>query len=97
MATKKEVKPAAPKKVTLRLVGLDGNAFNFMGAFQHQALKEGWGKEEIKAVLDECQSGDYDHLLATLAKYCNDVPSVDGFSDPDDDDPWEDEEEDDDD
>jgi hypothetical protein len=58
------------KKVTLQLVGLDGNAFSLMGAFQRQARKEGWSKEEIKSVLDECQSGDYNHLLCTLMDHC---------------------------
>ena len=54
------------KKVKLKLVGLDGNAFALMGAFQRQARKEKWTLDEIKMVLDECLSGDYVHLLATL-------------------------------
>jgi len=60
------------KKVKLQLVGLDGNAFALMGAFQRQAKKEGWTKEEIDAVLDDCQSGDYDHLLCVLMDHCED-------------------------
>jgi len=63
------------KKVNLRLVGLDGNAFAVMGAFRRQALKEGWSQDEVKAVLDEAMSGNYDHLLATIADHCHD----DGF------------------
>lgn len=58
------------KKVTLELVGLNGNAFALMGAFQSQARREKWTKEEIDAVLKECQSGDYDHLLVTLMEHC---------------------------
>lgn len=58
------------KKVNLRLVGLDGNAFSIMGAFQNQAEREGWTSDEIKAVLDECMNGDYNHLLATIMKHC---------------------------
>jgi len=54
------------KKVKLKLVGLDGNVYALMGAFQRQARKEKWTPDEIKAVLDECTSGDYNHLLATL-------------------------------
>ena len=54
------------KKVKLELVGLDGNAFMVMGAFQRAARRQGWTSEEIKSVLDECMSGDYDHLLATI-------------------------------
>jgi hypothetical protein len=58
------------KKVKLQLVGLDGNAFSLMGAFSRQAKKENWTQEEIKEVLDECKSGDYDHLLETLVDHC---------------------------
>lgn len=58
------------KTVSLELVGLDGNAFVLMGAFSKQAKREGWSKEEIDAVLTECQAGDYDHLLQTLIAVC---------------------------
>lgn len=54
------------KKVQLQLVGLNGNAFALMGAFSTAARRQGWSKTEIDAVLTECRSGDYDHLLATL-------------------------------
>jgi len=59
------------KTIKLQLVGLNGNAFNLMGQFQRQARKEGWSSEEINLVLDECRSGDYDHLIGTLIEYCN--------------------------
>jgi hypothetical protein len=55
-----------PKTVQLTLVGLDGNAFSLMEAFQRQAKKEGWTQEEIKTVLDKCMSGDYNNLLRVL-------------------------------
>lgn len=58
------------KKINLKLVGMDGNAFFIMGAFQQQARKEGWTKEEIDAVLNDAQSGDYNHLLYTIANHC---------------------------
>jgi hypothetical protein len=61
-----------PKKIRLRLVGLDGNAFFLMGAFARQARKEGWTKAEIDAVLNEAKSRDYDHLLCTLSAHCED-------------------------
>lgn len=54
------------KLVKLKLVGLDGNAFALMGAFQSAARKQGTPKEEISAVINECTSGDYNHLLCTL-------------------------------
>lgn len=58
------------KTVNLELVGLDGNAFYLMGAFQRQAQREKWTKEEIDAVLEECRKSDYNHLLVTLMKHC---------------------------
>lgn len=58
------------KKVKLDLVGLDGNAFALMGAFQKQARREGWTKDEIKVVIDKCTSGDYDNLIVTLWDHC---------------------------
>lgn len=58
------------KTVNLNLVGLDSNAFSLMGAFARQARKEGWTKEEISAVTEECVKGDYNHLLVTLMNVC---------------------------
>jgi hypothetical protein len=58
------------KKIKLKLVGLDGNAFSVMGAFSRQARKEGWTAEEIDTVLKEAMSSDYRHLLATIANHC---------------------------
>jgi hypothetical protein len=37
-----------------------------MGAFSRAARQQGWSKAEIDAVMTECRSGDYNHLLATL-------------------------------
>ena len=54
------------KKVKLELVGLNGNAFALMGAFQTAARRQGWSDDEIDAVMEDCQSGDYNHLLQTL-------------------------------
>ncbi len=69
------------KKIKLTLCGLNGNAFSLMGAFQRQARREKWTPEEIKIVLIECKSGDYDHLLLTLMEVCEDEEDNDeGFS-----------------
>jgi len=35
-----------------------------------KAQREGWSKEEIEKVLNECRRGDYDHLLCTLMIHC---------------------------
>ena len=64
------MKQVVNKKITLTLVGLNGNAFFLMGAFQRQARKEGWSQEEIDAVIKEAMSQDYDYLLAVLDCHC---------------------------
>lgn len=60
------MKTIIDKKVSLNLVGLDSNAFSLMGAFRRAARKQGWSQEETDAVIAECQTGDYNHLLQTL-------------------------------
>ena len=72
---------AVEKKVNLELVGLDGNAFSLLGAFQRQARKEGWAKPEIDEVMKDATSGDYDHLLYVLNEHCDAVPATDGYED----------------
>lgn len=59
-----------PKFVKLTLVGLDGNAFSLMGEFRYRAKKQGWTDAEIDKVIEECESSDYQHLLATLQAHC---------------------------
>jgi len=74
------------KKVKMELVGLDGNAFAIMGTWRSNALRQGWSQEEVRAVLKEAQSGDYDHLLATIAMNTTEPDVV--WDDEDDD--WDD-------
>jgi hypothetical protein len=57
------------KKVKMRLVGLDSNAFSLMGAFKQNARRQGWNKEEIDVVMKKCMSGDYDNLLRVLMEH----------------------------
>ena len=49
-------------KVTLG----DGNAFAIMGACQKVMRQANMSAEEIKAFIDDCTSGDYNHLLRTV-------------------------------
>ena len=70
-------------KVVMKLVGEDGNAFAIMGRFSGAARRAGWKQEEIDAVLKEATSGDYNHLLATIAGH---------VEQPDNENPWDDEE-----
>ena len=62
----------ATKKIKLELVGIDANAFSLMGEFSRQAKNEGWTREQIKAVLDDAQSGDYENLIRVLSEHCED-------------------------
>lgn len=64
-----KVAPYLNKRVCMNLVGIDGNAFALLGAFSKEAKNQGWKPKEIKAVLDECKNGDYDHLLFTLMQF----------------------------
>lgn len=54
------------KKVEMRLVGLNGNAYALIGNFMMNAKRQGWTQEEIELVEAEATAGDYDHLLQTL-------------------------------
>lgn len=65
------------KKVSLQLLGLDGNAFCLLGAFRRQAKREQWTEDEINAVTKDAMSGNYSHLVATIADHCID-PIGDG-------------------
>ena len=56
-------------KVKMQLVGMDGNAFSILGRFSREAQKAGWKEEEIKKVIREATSGDYNHLLATIMNH----------------------------
>ena len=64
------MKKLVDKTIDLQLVGLNGNAYALMGAFQKKARQEGWSKEEIDTVLEQAKLGDYDQLVATLMIYC---------------------------
>lgn len=55
-----------PQTVKMTLVGLNGNAFSLMGNFKHNAERQGWPKDNIYKVLDECKTGDYDNLIRVL-------------------------------
>jgi hypothetical protein len=58
------------KKVTLTLVGLDGNAFSLLAAFRSQARREGWKASEIEEVTEQATAGDYGHHLSVISGRC---------------------------
>lgn len=57
-------------KPTVKLVGIDGNAFALMGRVS-KALREFGQDDKVKDFQNEAMSGDYDHLLQTCMKYAN--------------------------
>lgn len=73
-------------KVRVKLVGLDSNAFVLMAAFGDAARKQGWTREEINVVLDECKKGSYDDLLVTLMANTEDPDEEELDEEEDDDD-----------
>ena len=57
--------------ITLEMSERDGNAFAILGRFQNEANQAGWSKNQIKEVMDEATSGDFDHLLQTFIGHNN--------------------------
>lgn len=55
----------------VKLVGEDGNAFFILGRVSREMRRVGWKKDEIDQFMNEATSGDYDHLLRTVIKYCD--------------------------
>lgn len=53
-------------KPTLKLIGVDGNAFMLLGKARKVAIANNMDWDKIHA---EATSGDYDHLLQTLMQY----------------------------
>lgn len=73
------------KKVSMKLIGLDGNAFSILGEFNAQARRQGWSTEEINAVIKEATNGDYYHLMSTINDNVQEPEWDDEFEDDDDD------------
>lgn len=52
--------------VTTSLVGVDSNAFALMGHWKRMATRQGWKREDIDKVIEQCKNGNYDDLICTL-------------------------------
>jgi hypothetical protein len=55
--------------VEVQLTGRDGNAFGIIGRCMKVAKDNGVDKAEISKFVEECQSGDYQHLLRTVQEW----------------------------
>jgi len=85
--------------IEVDLIGRDGNAFAVLGNVKTALRRGGVEQVEIDEFMAEAMSGDYNHLLATVARW---VEIADAGEDEDDadaewDEYWADEDEDDDD
>ena len=58
-----------PKKIKVRLIGTDGNAFALLGKCIASGRRGGMSSETLAQFTKEAMAGDYDHLLATCDKY----------------------------
>lgn len=61
------------------LKGPDGNAFVLIGMVSATMRKHGYKQEFIEVFQDEAMSGDYQHVLDTIATFCNLVQQVREF------------------
>jgi len=69
MATRK-ANPIDPKyNIEVKLTGTDGNAFALMGKVNRALQAANVSKELRDKFMDECMSGNYDHLLNTCMKW----------------------------
>ena len=54
--------------IKVKLIGEDGNAFFSLGKVREALIKNG-RKDLVEEFMKEAQSGNYDHLLATVMEY----------------------------
>lgn len=79
------------KPVIFDLTSVDGNAFSLMGHWKNAARKAHWPNEDIDIVINECTSGGYDQLVATLLEVSASEPDEDEDNDEEGSDYYEDE------
>ena len=48
------------------ITGPEGNAISLMGNAERWAKQLGWNQQTIDAILEDMQSGDYNHLLDVI-------------------------------
>lgn len=57
--------------ISVKLTGEDGNAFSILGSVKRAMLAAEAPLFEVNQFIEEATSGDYNHLLATVAKWVN--------------------------
>ena len=56
-------------EIEVQLTGKDGNALNLMSIVRNALRRAHVPAEEVDEFLDECMSGDYQHLLTTCMQW----------------------------
>jgi len=67
--TKNYLKVNLDDKVEVDLSGSDGSGLALLGYAAKFALNKGYNLEELKALLDDMQSRDYEHLLQVFDEH----------------------------
>ena len=60
-----------PTKPTVKLSGIDGNAFSIMGTVAKALRKAGFPKEHVDKYIEESTAGDYNNLMRIAHKYAH--------------------------
>ena len=58
------------KRLPIRLVGMDGNAFSIIAALTKAARRANWTNTEIDDMTNLLKAADYDNLVAVAMEYC---------------------------
>ena len=58
--------------IEIDISGPQGNAYALMGCVQQWGKDLGWSRAEVKVVIDEMMSGNYDNLCQTVEKHFGD-------------------------
>jgi hypothetical protein len=67
----KEILSATGERISVSLVGRDGNAFSILAACDTAMRRAGVTKDTRDKFLHGATDGDYNHLLQTCTKYFN--------------------------
>jgi hypothetical protein len=70
----------AHQKVTVKLIGEDGNAYSILGRVS-KALKCSGQPEAAAEYLERATEGDYNHLLAVTLEYVDEPDGEDADED----------------
>jgi hypothetical protein len=57
------------KRIKVKLIGSDGNAFAILGKVSQALLRAGHDKTYVDEFLVKAKSGNYDNLLCVCAEY----------------------------